>query len=436
MRKTKSKMPMMKKFGRMRSWGKLAPEFSFALDGGKQSTDDFYRSLPFNRSLILILISAVFLFVFSLPLLSMGVMSAGGDDDSLFSLIFMVFSLLWMLGWSCGVALLLIVFLGLILGRETVRVTENKLVLRIGIPGLGFGVSYANELIRNFRYQDGEVSNENKWRGQHLMFDYGDETIRFGSSIGKQEAEKIIAQLQALFPRHAAAPVDLSSMTAAATAAELEKVDAMEVEQRSAVEIGEPASLVSVSSIALIIANLIPLFGVILGGWEIGEIMLLFWAESAVIGLYNLCKMWRIGHCSVLFYGTFFVAHYGAFMSVHLLFIYVLFGGELVGEGDVSQLQVWVDLQKLWPALLALVVSHGISYFVNFLSRKEYENRSMSQQMKEPYRRVVIMHLTIIFGGFLTLSLGSSLAALVLLLVLKIFADLRSHLLQHTNSPV
>ena len=44
------------------------------------------------------------------------------------------------------------------------------------------------------------------------------------------------------------------------------------------------------------------------------------------------------------------------------------------------------------------------------------------------------MHVTIIFGGILVLALGSPLPALVLLIALKIAADVRGHLREPTGA--
>lgn len=68
-----------------------------------------------------------------------------------------------------------------------------------------------------------------------------------------------------------------------------------------------------------------PLARVLLLGWDIGAIMLLSWAKSAIVGVFNLLKLAVIGRWTVLFYGPFFVGHYGAFMAVHLLWVYTLF---------------------------------------------------------------------------------------------------------------
>ena len=198
------------------------------------------------------------------------------------------------------------------------------------------------------------------------------------------------------------------------------------------IENAKPVRWNSLSAISLIVANLIPLFGVWFAAWDIGQIMLLFWAESAIIGYYNLCKMWKVGRWSLLFYGPFFVGHYGAFMAVHLLFIYALFAGEIAGDAEISRTQVFSDMQALWPALLGLLLSHGLSYYINFVKTNKAQGRTMALQMQEPYRRVIIMHMTLIFGGFLTLSFDTGIAALMLLLLLKIIADLRSHVSQHS----
>jgi hypothetical protein len=62
----------------------------------------------------------------------------------------------------------------------------------------------------------------------------------------------------------------------------------------------------SVSSVALIAANLAPVGGVVFLSWTIEDVLLLYWAESGVIGIYNLARMWVIGRWKILFLGPFF----------------------------------------------------------------------------------------------------------------------------------
>jgi hypothetical protein len=81
----------------------------------------------------------------------------------------------------------------------------------------------------------------------------------------------------------------------------------------------------------------------------------------------------------------------------------------------------------LWPALLALFLSHGFSFGLNFLARGEYRNATISSLMAGPYRRVTLMQVTLIFGGWLVMALNNPLPALVFLIVLKVVADLYAH---------
>ncbi len=71
-------------------------------------------------------------------------------------------------------------------------------------------------------------------------------------------------------------------------------------------------------------------------------------------------------------------------------------------------MQIWrnaIDSQIVLGAVI-LFFSHGISLFQNYIRNKEYEQISLIKLMMQPYRRVVILHLTILIGGFLMMLLG------------------------------
>jgi hypothetical protein len=85
----------------------------------------------------------------------------------------------------------------------------------------------------------------------------------------------------------------------------------------------------------------------------------------------------------------------------------------------------------LWPALLALLLSHGVSFALNFLGQHEYQRTTMPRLMAAPYGRIVMMQFTLILGGGAVMWLKNPLPALVLLIVLKVAADLRAHYGEH-----
>jgi chromate transport protein ChrA len=116
-------------------------------------------------------------------------------------------------------------------------------------------------------------------------------------------------------------------------------------------------------------------------------------------------------------------------MSVHFLFLYTLFiAGPQAGISGTELAEVAKLFRGLWPAIAALFVSHGISFFVNFLGRREYEGRSIRQQMTAPYRRIVFMHLVLILGGGISMILGDSRPVLMAAICLKVVFDVLAHL--------
>ena len=189
---------------------------------------------------------------------------------------------------------------------------------------------------------------------------------------------------------------------------------------------------------ALIIANLIPLAGALFLGWDLGAIMLLYWAESAIIGVFNVFKMLAIGGWRAAFIVIFFSVHFGGFMAGHFIFISALF---LEAEGGVNDAHAGLPqfaamFLPLWPAFIALCLSHGYSFVVNFLGQGEYRTRKLSKQMSEPYSRIILMHLVIIGGGAISMAMGEATPAVALLIVAKIIVDVRAHLKEHQQAPV
>ncbi|EFK96199.1 conserved hypothetical protein [sediment metagenome] len=81
-----------------------------------------------------------------------------------------------------------------------------------------------------------------------------------------------------------------------------------------------------------------------------------------------------------------------------------------------------------------LFISHGVSYYSNFIQNKEYERVSPDDLMASPYTRIFIMHLTVIFGAALVINIsGQSVGPLIVLTVLKTTVDLFSHYFEHNR---
>ena len=170
----------------------------------------------------------------------------------------------------------------------------------------------------------------------------------------------------------------------------------------------------------LVASNLVPLAGVLLLGWDLGLVLLLYWAESAVILAFSLAKVALTAGLAALFLVPFFVVHAGMFMAGHLVFLLVLFV-----DRPAAGWESW--LQDLGLGVLAFALSHGYSFWANF--RRRHETYGKPQDvMTGFYGRIVVMHLTILFGGWIVLLLDEPAGALVLLVALKTGADAWAHL--------
>jgi len=197
------------------------------------------------------------------------------------------------------------------------------------------------------------------------------------------------------------------------------------------------------SAAVLVAANLVPLAGVLLWGWDAFALILLFWMENVVVGVFFILRMLLADPrdpalwAAKLFMVPFFCFHYGMFTAIHGLFVFALFGGK---RYEVPGLQVLEPAARaasdlgLWLPLAVLVGSHLFSFVYNYLWRGEFQRVELRKLMTAPYQRIVVLHIAIILGGFGVAALGSPVWALVVLLAVKIGLDWKAHLKEHSPS--
>jgi Family of unknown function (DUF6498) len=239
------------------------------------------------------------------------------------------------------------------------------------------------------------------------------------------------------------------------------------------------------SALALLVANAVPLVGVLFLGWSLWTILVLYWLENGIVGFWNVPRillargspafahsepeavgpplrnvvppiMPTAGRLSV---AAIFCFHYGMVWLVHGVFVFVLplfagsfgagatapapFGGGLGTDpfgsgpgapfGDVAAGSSFgmIDWSGVALGGLALFLSHGASFFQNYLRGGEYLRTSPLARMAAPYGRVVVLHLTLILGAIGIAFIGAPIAALVVFVVVKTALDLALHLREH-----
>lgn len=188
------------------------------------------------------------------------------------------------------------------------------------------------------------------------------------------------------------------------------------------------------STASLIIANLIAINLAIYEGWNLQDLMVIYWTQSVIIGYFSYCRILDLKQFSTENFSmngvrppenaktkrsvaTFFALHYGIFHAAYLGF---LVGNEQIFQG--SGLMLFI-------CAVVFYVNHRYSYSYN---KELDENRkpNIGVIMFFPYARIIPMHLTIIAGG----SIGtSSRGALLLFLVMKTLADVIMHKIEHAR---
>ena len=189
-----------------------------------------------------------------------------------------------------------------------------------------------------------------------------------------------------------------------------------------------PAGL---QAMVIVATNLVPVAGVLFFDWEVFTILFLYWLENVVVGFFNVLKMWLQPGRALLI--PFFMVHYGLFMLVHGLAVVGLFlEPQSTADFVAAMTDRWVTLGV---ALGLLVFEHGYSYYHSFLASGEYKEPSGIPQMLRPYGRLVVMHLTLIFGAMAVLALGSPPVALLVLILFKTLFDLGASFMQVKTLP-
>jgi hypothetical protein len=171
----------------------------------------------------------------------------------------------------------------------------------------------------------------------------------------------------------------------------------------------------------LIIANLVPLTGILFLSWDLFSVLFFYWLESAVVGIYNIARMMFIKSLHKTSGIIFFIVHYSAFMAGHGFFIFALFS------------PASIKMSTVILGLVSLTISHGVSFVTNFIGHKEYEKVTISQQMLAPYRRIFVMHITIMLCALLLSLFSLPLVTMLILVFLKIAIDIIAHIREHTR---
>ena len=195
---------------------------------------------------------------------------------------------------------------------------------------------------------------------------------------------------------------------------------------------------------ALIVAgNLIPVLGVLLLGWDAGQILILYWTETVIIGLLTLPRILTAqGPIAerAAFSGTsiaeriamtiFFCIHFGLFCAGQGFFAAMLSAmAQLPDPGATIEGPDVVIRAILAGTDFRLAVA-GVAVVQLFLFWREWiasglwRTSEPKTEMGRPYGRIFVMQFAVIFGAFIMLALKLPSGMILILCAGKTILDL------------
>lgn len=193
---------------------------------------------------------------------------------------------------------------------------------------------------------------------------------------------------------------------------------------------------------SLLFTNLVVIFFAIIQKWNIFELMLIYWIQSVIIGIFNILRLMAIRNYTTqglsaikgfkdtetpslwlnLRIAGFFFLHYGTFHLVYFMFL----------VGFIHSKHVALD-PKLLSLNAAMFFANHLYSFLYYL-KQDQQQTNIAKIFFFPYARIFPMHLTFVLGAVLIMNTQLSVYALLLFLSLKTAADLGMHIYQHLAS--
>ena len=201
--------------------------------------------------------------------------------------------------------------------------------------------------------------------------------------------------------------------------------------------------------LATLAVNLIPLYGVLLWGWDTFQLLMLYWFETVMIAYGAIRRIALLpeektlrakGRIGFIDGQTgFFTLHAGIFIAVHFILLWAFFSWNWFKKvgGIASFFFELFVANGIWAALLLMALVHWASFRTDPLvagarpgaspaivqARERAGDNGVMPIVAGLYTRIFIMQIAIILGAVISDFTGS-LAPLVIVIVLKTVVDL------------
>jgi hypothetical protein len=182
----------------------------------------------------------------------------------------------------------------------------------------------------------------------------------------------------------------------------------------------------------VVAGNLLPLLGIFYLGWDAATLVILYWAETAIVGLWLVVRLalatpaeltpvtplvgGKPAEVGGLGLGLFVLVHAGFFMGIHMFMLSGIAPGEWTRHlaSPAAFILGFIVPTGLWMPLAGLFVVRGVTTWHDIRAA-----RPVTHLIAGFYARIVVMQFVILLGGMVALLAGSPLVLLVLIVLLK-----------------
>jgi hypothetical protein len=189
-------------------------------------------------------------------------------------------------------------------------------------------------------------------------------------------------------------------------------------------------------AVAIVLVNILPVFGVLFAGWDIYTLLITYWCETLIVGFWAIVTIGlhegeetprpftgMAGHGSAdpASNPALAILPAGFLLALHLFLTSRLYGG--AWPGHLNSVSTFIDTfligQGIWSALAVFFVQRAA------ICWQDRKAPSILPTIAGLNLRVTVMQFVIIFGAGGVILSGSGLLGLVLLAGLKTLLDLR-----------
>ncbi|TXG34713.1 DUF6498-containing protein [Seonamhaeicola maritimus] len=158
-----------------------------------------------------------------------------------------------------------------------------------------------------------------------------------------------------------------------------------------------------------------------------------YFLETIIIGVFNVIKMYisskhHKSEKSVAFLIPFFIFHYGFFIAVQSIFVFVIMEfGDVISVKEpfdlITNYGLVFKLKGMEYIIGLLLVTQLAKYVFDYIQPQKYLRFTPEEIMFKPYVRILIQQFAVILAMFFIMFSNADVMAAILLILIRAIVD-------------